>query len=332
MKVLHLTTHAGGGAGIACLRLHRALREAGVGSSVLTLQGIENTAEYIFSFEESSNKDQFISDLRKEKRKRYRRAWQVRFHGKPKELFSFPDSRYKIESHKLVQEADIIHLHWVSGMIDLPRFFAAVKKPIVWTLHDAWPFSGGFHYENYFDAKPFERISNRNLEIKKSAYSGKNITVVAPSRYLLESCKESKVFQGKTHMVIPNSTPSSVFHPSTERDVIRKNLNLKENQVLWIFACDELDYFRKGADILFRAFLQWKNPGVKLLIAGKPGKGEILKDERIQFTGHVNENRMAELLNAADALIHTSREDNFPNVILESLFCGTPVQIGRAHV
>lgn len=325
MKILHLSKHPNGGAGIACIRLHRALREAGIDSNVLVLEGKGIPEENIFSFETSSDANQFVSTLRKEKRKRYRRAWLVRFRGKPKELFSFPDSRWKIESHPLVQEADIIHLHWVAGMINLPGFFASVKKPIVWTLHDAWPFTGGFHYEDYFDGSAFAKISKRNLEIKKKAYAGKNITIVAPSRYLLNSSRESKVFEGKTHAVIPNSVPATIYHPLANRESIRKNLGVKEPEQLWVFACAELDYFRKGADILLKAFSEYENENVRLLIVGNPGKQVKPNDKRIQFTGHIEENKMVDLLNAADALLHTSREDNFPNIILESLFCGTPV-------
>ncbi|HET6992625.1 MAG TPA: glycosyltransferase, partial [Bacteroidia bacterium] len=180
-------------------------------------------------------------------------------------------------------------------------------------------------YENYFDGSAFAKISNRNLEIKKKTYAGKNITIVSPSRYLLNCCKESQIFEGKTHTVIPNSVPATIYHPLSSRESIRKNLSLKESDQLWVFACAELDYFRKGADILLKAFSDYKNENIRLLIVGNPGKQVKPDDKRIRFTGHIGENKLVELLNAADALIHTSREDNFPNIILESLFCGTPV-------
>jgi glycosyltransferase involved in cell wall biosynthesis len=211
-------------------------------------------------------------------------------------------------------------------MIDVARFFSAINKPVAWTLHDAWPFSGGFHYEAYFNAKPFASISNRLLEIKRNAYAGKNITLVAPSKYLIEQCRASAVFKTQSHLVIPNSVPSSVYYARENRNELRARFGIKENQQAWFFASDQLDYFRKGADILLEAFTAFKNEHVKLFIAGKQGKQKIPKDSRIQFTGHIaDENHFAELLNACDAQIHTSREDNFPNVILESLFCGTPV-------
>ncbi len=326
MKILHLITHQGGGAGIACLRLHHALREAKIESSVLSLFGEENKSANIFSLEANSGEIDFNAILKKEKRNRYRQAWKIRLKGKPKELFSFPDSLWKIEEHPLIKEADIIHLHWVAGMIDVERFFAAVNKPVVWTLHDAWPFTGGFHYESYFNIKPFVSISDKLLELKRKSYAGTNITVVAPSRYMISLCRSREVFLTQTHFAIPNSAPASIYYPRKNRDELRARLGIKENEQVLFFASDELDYFRKGADLLLDAFASFKNENVKLFIAGRPGKQKLPKDSRIQFTGHIaDENHFAEFLNACDALIHTSREDNFPNVILESLFCGTPV-------
>ncbi len=326
MKILHLTTNQGGGAGIACLRLHHALREAGIESKVLSLRGDENKQAGIFSIEANPGNTDFTSVSKKEKSRHYRQAWKIRLKGKPKELFSFPDSLWKLEEHPLVKEADIIHLHWVAGMIDIERFFGAIKKPVVWTLHDAWPFTGGFHYESYLNVNPFVSISNELLEIKRNAYAGKQIIAVAPSRYLTEQCRSSNVFKDQPHFSIPNSVPSSVYFPRSNRNELRTRLGIKENERAWFFASDQLDYFRKGADILLKAFASFKNENIKLFIAGKEGKQKLPNDSRINFTGHIaDENHIAELLNACDALIHTSREDNFPNVILESLFCGTAV-------
>jgi glycosyltransferase involved in cell wall biosynthesis len=125
---------------------------------------------------------------------------------------------------------------------------------------------------------------------------------------------------------IPYSIPSEIFHLPENRDALRKNYGVGNDQLMWVFGSDELDYFRKGADILLEAFSGWKNDRVRLIIAGEQGKQTVPDDPRIQFTGHIREqNTMSELLGAADALVHTSREDNFPNIILESFFCGTPV-------
>jgi glycosyltransferase involved in cell wall biosynthesis len=325
MKILHLTSYQEGGAGIACMRLHCALLEANLDSKLLSVFGKENSKKAVYSLEAGLDKIDFERICKKQKRIRYFQSWRVRVKGRPKELFSFPDSLWQIEDHPLVKEANLIHLHWVAGMIDIKRFFAKIDKPVVWTLHDAWPFTGGFHYESYFNAQPFMPISKALLEVKRQAFDKKDIKIVAPSRYMMNLCRVSQVFSGQEHLTIPNSLSSSIYYKRINRDELRKRLGIEKNEYALFFASAEFDYFRKGADILLNAFSSYKRENVKLFIAGR-GNQKLLSDQRIHFTGHINdESHFAELLNACDAVVHTSREDNFPNVILESLFCGTPV-------
>lgn len=324
MKILHLSTLPYGGAGVACMRLHQALLDIGVDSKVLTVADSPSTIEGHFSLQ--STVHDFDKLLRRYKRKQITDGILIRFNGKTRELFSFPDSVFRPEDHPLVQEADVIHLHWVAGMIDVARFFSEVKKPIVWTLHDAWPFSGGFHYDQYWDTRKFSSISDRNLEVKKRAYAGRKFSIISPSNYLLDLGRNSEVFQNSSFNHIPYSIPSKEFSPSVMREATRKKYNVPPDQFLCVYASDELDYYRKGADLLLDAFTSWSHPNARLMIAGKRGKLKIPDDSRIQLIDRItDQTEMAQFLGAADTLIHTSREDNLPNLILEALFCGTPV-------
>lgn len=319
MKVLHITAIAEGGAGIACSRQHTALREAGVDSKVLLLRGNVNAQNGFYSVETSD--PDFSKTLWQYKRQRALLNVKVRLNGKTPELFSPAHSVWKIEEHPLVKEADIIHLHWVAGMIDLPRFFSVVKKPIVWTIHDAWAYTGGFHYERYWDSARFAKLSAEGLAIRKEIFSDRAIHIVSPSEYLLNECRNSGVFAKSEFHHIRNCI--TYTHMRTADENIPAHVSCRTQQ--WLFCCDELDYYRKGADLLFDAFLQWKNPSVQLIIAGKPGKKKLPDDPRIRFTGHVSSLEIIKLMCKSDALIHPSREDNQPNAIVEALCIGTPV-------
>lgn len=324
MKILHLSTLPYGGAGVACMRLHEEMLNSGIDSKVLTV--LDSTIPMHGHFSLRTTVPDFDKSFRNYKRKQITDGILVRFNGKTRELFSFPDSGFRTEDHPLVKEADVIHLHWVAGMIDVTRFFATVKKPIVWTLHDAWPFTGGFHYDQYWDWKNFNSLCAKNLEVKKLAYANKVNAVIGPSEYVLNHAKKSNVFSDAQCYHIPYSIPSAIFSPALSREVSRRKYGADENKFVCVYGSDELDYFRKGADLLLEAFIRWDNPQVRLIIAGKKGKQTFPEDSRIQFTGRISsETEMAELLGAADVLVHTSREDNLPNIILESLFCGTPV-------
>ena len=48
-----------------------------------------------------------------------------------------------------LSQADVIHLHWINqGMLSLKDIRRIIEsgKPIVWTMHDMWPFTGICHY------------------------------------------------------------------------------------------------------------------------------------------------------------------------------------------
>ena len=90
-----------------------------------------------------------------------------------KTLFSIPYSEYtSLVDHPLVQEADIIHLHWIAGFVDYPTFFKKVDKPIVWTIHDENPGLGGSHYTIWRDSlgEKMMKIERRFVQTKKQNF------------------------------------------------------------------------------------------------------------------------------------------------------------------
>src|SRR5208282_1708440 len=63
-------------------------------------------------------------------------------------IFSVPYPGCDLSALPQVGMADIINLHWVAGYqspITLHKLFAT-GKPVIWTLHDQWAFTGGCHY------------------------------------------------------------------------------------------------------------------------------------------------------------------------------------------
>ena len=46
---------------------------------------------------------------------------------------------------------DIINLHWIRGGYFPIEAIAKFNKPVVWTLHDMWAFTGGCHYSGECD-------------------------------------------------------------------------------------------------------------------------------------------------------------------------------------
>ena len=138
------------------MRLHQALREVGVSSAFVSIN-------LTIDFNGSIIDDSFFCYTRLSLFQRgMRKLGSIMFPSLEQklknklaekqntlsyEILSLPYSSYELNTHPLVQEADCIHLHWVSGILDYTNFFATVSKPVVWTLHDMNPFLGLFHYK-----------------------------------------------------------------------------------------------------------------------------------------------------------------------------------------
>jgi glycosyltransferase involved in cell wall biosynthesis len=121
----------------------------------------------------------------------------------------------------------------------------------------------------------------------------------------------------------------------TERDVlqsVRKKYQLPPCFVLFVSTMEP----RKGLDTLLDAFAEVSagSPQVKLVIVGKKGWyteylhgqiGRLGLDEKIIFTGHVPDEDLPGLYNAAQVLAFPSRYEGFGLPVLEAMACGTPV-------
>lgn len=348
MKTLHINTYDVGGAAKACLRLHLGLLKTNSSSKVLLnqkTQSIENT----FAFQNTTQ--QSIGDKLKNKAIRIakelkiiplyapqeKRAIQLQKQRKGLEMFSLPTSQSDFTQNPLYHEADIIHLHWVANFLDWKTFFAKNTKPIVWTLHDQNPFLGIEHYAERFigvDEKglPIPR-KYTELELQESEYwlnykrkclqNVKNLHIVSPSKWLLESSKNSELFSQYPHYHIPNGFPTNIFRPLDPK-VCREMLGLPLEKKIILFVADSVENTRKGFSFLKKALENLQNPEICLCAIGSKTQLEE-KENLIEIGKIVDERLMAMAYSAADVFVIPSLEDNLPNTMIESLLCGTPV-------
>jgi glycosyltransferase involved in cell wall biosynthesis len=146
--------------------------------------------------------------------------------------------------------------------------------------------------------------------------------LVVPSGFLEAVFRQ----HGVAAAVVPNIVDTERFAPGQNRrsDVASPCLLVARN-------LEEL----YGNDVALRAFakLRLKHPKARLRIAGSgPLGAELLALARqlgvadaVEFTGRVDRDRMAVLLQEADVAINPSRVDNMPNSVLEALAAGVPV-------
>ena len=333
MKIVHISTFKNGGAGTAALRLHFQLLQKGHESTFLFLHKGKET-ETIFKYSKKINLIELLYRVLKKlglpPNLEQSNDYKIRRYKRKFELFSFAHTPYtKLKKHRLLQECDIIHLHFVANFIDYVSFFNVVKKPIVWTLHDMNPFQGGFHYkndENLFSDK-LDGLDEEQFAIKKKALeqlSNKTIEVVSPSKWLMGQSLHSELLGRFPHYHVPNGVDTGIFKPRNQA-YCRKNLGLSQDKPIVLFVAESVSSYRKGFDRVLKLIGDKEFCGAYNFVA----LGSIKKREQVKgitYMGSIHdEKEMSFAYNAASVFILPSREDNLPNTMIESLCCGTPV-------
>lgn len=339
MNVAHLCTLDHGGAGIAALRLHQSLLEAGVDSTMLVLARQSRTPGVVEvpTRRSPGGPAAWAAQWRR---------WETlmrRHPGRPEgsELFSTVDSDALLAGHPALARADIVNLHWVAGLLDMNAAAAILAgKTIVWTLHDQNPFTGGCHYAG--DCRRFEAACGRCPELgspdeddlsagqwrkKRLAYKDLDITVASPSRWLAGEARRSVLLGAFPAEVIPYGVPR-VFSPSAAAAVTRESLGLGASDFLVLFGAHSHTR-RKGAHhvaALLRA-LPARLSGRRVIALSFGGRGGQ-PESTVPFAdlGPIDDPaRLAAVYAMADAYVLPTLMDNLPNTVLEALACGTPV-------
>lgn len=342
MKVVHLNFTANkGGAGIAAYRLHKAMRKAGINSSMLVVD-----RGSIDLFDSNVCKLGYLSIIKVSIYNMIERVifkiygfisfWALGFWG------------IDLSKHPLILEADIIMVHWINGgMLSIKGIqkILRLKKDVYWFMHDMWPITGGCHhsfdclrYINKCGNCPLLKRFRTNKDISHFIHEKKcslwhnfpNLYVITPSKWLNICVKQSSIFSDNHSYVCPNLIDTDVYKPCL-KTVAKKRFNLPFKKKLILFGADSIHSPYKGWAFLLKALKilsENQLDNFECVIFGSIGNNELSQTIplHVHFVGRLCDDESLTLIyNAVDVLVVPSLADNFPNVIVESLSCGTPV-------
>ncbi len=342
LNIVLLSYHnQNGGAGIAAGRLQRALQKAG------------HNVTYLVQEKSGQDESELVGTGLWNKLWNWIRFIMERLYFLPSEkntsirfLFNPGLFGQDISRHPALLQADIIHLHWVNfGFLSIQNIkqLLDLGKPVVWTLHDMWAFTGGCHhsgdctnYETNCGSCKFintpERwdISHRMWSQKVYAFDSPNLHIITCSDWLKARAEQSTILAHSYKESIPNAIDTQQFKRVADA---KKLLDLDPQKQYILFVAMRVNTPTKGFAYLKEALQIWKheNPetakNTELLLVGNVVDTAEIQALPVASTvlGQITDPaKMCLIYSAADVFITPSLEENLPNTIMEAMACGTP--------
>lgn len=340
VKTAIFSTYDDGGAGIAALRLHKALQQAGTDSTFFYRWRAQEQAIKHGQQMDSAEVMNDVFDLWAECdfRRNIRPDSTICSVMYPSVGFDFLQDMW---------EYDIFHFHWITSFLswEALNYLGQMGKPMLWTLHDQNPMTGACHYsagcEGYFSdcancpqLLEHPEYAQKILAVKEK-YLPKDIVIVSPSRWMAECARKSRVFRHQRIEVIENSLDLVQYQPRSRVEA-RNSFSLPERARVVLFGANSLKEKRKGMHYLLEAMrILQRRDSLKEIFGRKEvyvlafgHDGEVLEQMGLPYrlAGYtMDEMILSNAYLAADVTVLPSLEDNLPNIMLESLACGTPV-------
>ena len=275
-------------------------------------------------------------------------AFDRYMHGLKTRLFDRHGFGSKTSTKRLINKIreinpDIIHLHNIHGYYlhtgVLFNFLKAANKPVVWTFHDCWPFTGHCsHFDRYncykwktecyncpnkkgYPSSWLIDNSRRNYRQKKMLFTGlAKMVLVAPCRWMENHLKNSFLNEYEIR-IIYNGVNISIFKPANDSRV-KEKYNIKKKYILGVASKWTV---RKGLED-FKELRKILPSEFEIVLAGlSAGQIKQLPSGMTGITRTENTETLSELYSEAEVFVNPTYVDNFPSTNIEALACGTPV-------
>ena len=328
-KVTHLVISDLLGAGRAALRISEAVKTAGYESEVWVLNPGPLKAARAIPLNETEKLNRMITKKRND----------LEMKGYPMPGY-FHSDRHAIryQDMPMIKNADLIHVHWINEGIYSDHFLKDMNRPVVWTLHDMWPFTGGCHYTG--ECRKFTArcgsceclgstrtsdLSTKGQQRRIQEYKNARLQFVGCSRWISEEANASAVLKesGKTCIPIANPIETRWFH-ARKKEECRKLLGIASDKKLILTGSINLRDTRKGASLLLEALRRLDPDRYTLCTFGNPEGFDIGGIETFSFGSVFDDLHLSLIYSACDVFCAPSIQENLANTVMESLACGTP--------
>jgi glycosyltransferase involved in cell wall biosynthesis len=327
MKLVEINTVCGtGSTGRIVVNIAETLRKEG--ADVRVIYG-RDKSEYPYSFPIGSNMSN-------------------RFHGLLTRLFDMHGYGSILATKRLISfletyDPSVIHLHLLHGYYlnykMLFDYLGTTGKPVVWTMHDCWAFTGHcVHFsaikctkwqkhcrycaiKRTYPSSVFFDNSKRNFIRKKKAFTSiDNLTIVTPSQWLADLIKKSFLCNYPIK-VIHNGIDLRKFKPNPNSE-FRKQYHL-EKKIILLGVANGLDTQKGlGEYICLSRVLSDK---YQIVLVGCVQKIDDIAPKIITIPRTESIEELVSIYSSADVLLNLTLDDNFPTVNIEAMACGIPV-------
>ena len=343
LKVIHLVfTDVTGGAARATLRLHDSLLKEDIDSKVLVVSknsdDINVIQANIFKISFFNRMAHFIDRLRlifyRNVANKFSSAW-------------FSNYLPKIVNRMY---PDIVHIHWINNGQLAIKDLDKIRAPLVWSMLDMWPFTGGCHYSD--SCIRYKKScgkcpilnSDKAIDLSSSIHSKKNnvfsnikIKFVAISSWLKSSAQNSSLLLDQDIDLVLPGLNTEIYKP-INKSFSRDMFNLPSKKKLILFgAMSATSDPRKGYQLLLKAIdiisKSDQSQEFELVIFGATNDNkDSFNRLKTHYLGRLtpgyglhDDGSLAALYSAADITVVPSLEEAFGQTASESLACGTPV-------
>jgi glycosyltransferase involved in cell wall biosynthesis len=334
MKVLHLVAgELSDGAARGAYWLHLGLRRLGIDSTLLTNGCSEDADPSVIAIAATP-----IQRRRLAVKARVGNFPILLYRKRNSVFFSTGLTGYDFTRHPSYREAELIHLHWINGLVSI-RTLRKINKPLIWTLRDMWPLTGGCHValdcERYRQGcglcpqlgSTLKLDLTRLIVANKRASFPKHMKLVGMSQWMTDCARQSEIFRGSTCTTIGNNVDTGQFF-HLEQGFARQALALPLGKKIVLAGAFQLDEIHKGFDLFVEALKQIPaHDRLHVVLFGKVSE-EALSHIGIEHTylGFLHDLAALRLTySAADVFVAPSRMDAFGKTLVEAMSCGTPV-------